>query len=708
METGEISIGGLGSRLELRASLFGAFHLAAPCGGEIVISNRRAKTMLAMLCLAPDQPIDREYLSKLLWPGRFEAQARASLRQCLLELSKMFEALSCDLLDVTRSRIALNSSSVQTDIDVIENTLASGLYDKASAMLAVIGKKLLLDQMHFGDDFDTWLAAHRPQAEQRLKVAVQMALDRLEQDGDMDRHAKLLNAWRIRYPWSDTSSKTYAIADRNLGKARVAVLPFRSMAIPDDQGFFADGIVDELITTLGQVPQLLVAGRTSSFHFKGSDKTLPEIAAALNVSHLVEGSVQRQDEQVRINVSLIDGASGFELWSYAYDGSFDHIFATRKEVGAAVNDGITQALDLPSQPNKIRGMTDNREAYGLYLQGRALTIRAIGDGVMENAVHLLEKALELDPQFAECWTALAEAEINVTVYTPCLNRLERAEKAAGYARKAIELAPEKGHARIVLAFHEWTKNNIVGALDLAFEAYELEPNNADVVNRLGSFLLYIGRCEQALPYIEASIDQDPVNGRAYAMLSTVHLNMGNIDAAIAAGKRMEDLGFPTMWLAQAILAKGDHELAIETYLRSKLLMNSVLFAPAGATPMPPAAMDQYWNIAARGVCSGEEQARETYFQVLEMMHATLNDPCDPSIAWPAVWMGRTSLVFRTLGQQITPANFFCLMSLWSDFEPARQTRLHPDFMEFAQRTGLVAAWDKYGWPDLLQKPSANN
>lgn len=693
---------GVGTDRRAAAFLFGSFQLTAPDGAEIIISNRRARALLAMLCLAPDEPIDRDHLSKLLWPGRFEAQARASLRQCLLDLGKLLAAAHCDLLEVSRSRVSLNVEAVQTDVAVLEKALAEQQYVEATDQLTSIGAKPLLDQMHFGDEFEDWLDSRRRQTEQRLQTAVSKAFSILKKRDNLKDHASLFNAWRVRAP--DSS----AISGRKQAKTRIAVLPFRSMAVPDDQGFFADGIVDELITTLSHVPHLLVAGRTSSFHFKGSDNSLTDIAAMLNVSHLVEGSVQRQDEQIRINVSLVEGDTGFEIWSYSYDGSFDHIFATRREVAQAVNDGIAEALNLTGPLPNIRGLTDNREAYGLYLQGRALTIRAIGDGLLPTAIELLEKALILDPEFAECWTALAEAEINMTVYTPCLDRLERCEKAAEYAEKALQLSPQQAHARVMLAIYRWTQNDIVGALDLAFEAYRLEPNNSDVANRVGSFLTYCGLCREALPYIEASIDQDPVNGRSYAILSGVHLNLGNIDAAIAAGQRMVDLGFPSLWLAAATAMAGDKDLAVEQYQRTKLLMNSVIFAPAGTAPMTPEAMDAYWLMAAKGLWSGDEQARKNYCQILAMLHATLHDPCDSTIVLPAIWMGQAQMVFKTLGKQITPANFFGFMSLWTDAEPMRQVRLHPDFMDFAKRIGLVAAWKKYGWPDLMAAPSVSN
>ncbi|MEE9434644.1 MAG: hypothetical protein V3V15_10445 [Sphingorhabdus sp.] len=685
-----------------RAALFGSFQLAAPDGSKIVISNRRARAILAMLCLAPDEPLERGYLSKLLWPGRFEAQAKASLRQCLLDLGKMLASHGFDLLETGRTRINLKAGAVRTDLSELEHALTQDDHVAATDLLGSIGAKPLLDQMDFGEAFANWLSAQRRQAQQHLQAAVTAVLLGLEQSDNLTGHVRLLNAWSVRSP------ETQKISNRKQGKARIAVLPFKSVTDPDDHGFFADGIVDELITALGQVPQLLVAGRTSSFQFKDSDKTPSEIAGALNVSHLLEGSVQRQGEQVRVYINLVDADTGFESWAYSYDGSLDDMFAARTEVVRAVTNGLNDALKLKEHEPKPRKLTSNREAYGLYLQGRALTIRAIGDGVLPTAIELLEKALEIDAEFAECWTALAEAEINMTVYTPCLDRLERCEKAAGYAKKALSLSPEQAHARIVLAFYAWTQNDIVGALDLAFEAYRLEPNNPDVLNRVGSFLLYCGRCRDALPYIEASIDQDPVNGRNYAILCTAHLNLGNIDAAIDAGQRMVDLGFPSMWLAAAIAASGDNDGAVETYQLTKKLMNTVIYPPAGSAPMDPDAMDAYWLMAAKGLWSGEDQDRTNYCMALEMLHATLHDPYDSTITLPAIWMGEPQMVFKTLGKQITPANFFSFMSLWTYAEPINQVRLHPDFMDFAERIGMVAAWEKYGWPDLPVGPSSVN
>lgn len=167
---------------------------------------------------------------------------------------------------------------------------------------------------------------------------------------------------------------------------------------------------------------------------------------------------------------------------------------------------------------------------------------------------------------------------------------------------------------------------------------------------------------------------------------------------------MVDLGFPSMWLAVATAASGRHELAIEQYQQTRMLMNKVIFPPAGTTPMPPAVMDAYWQVAAKGVCSGRAEDRATYCAMLDMLQIQLPDPADPSIVLPAIFMGHAERVFDAVGRAITPANTLCLLSIWADVDPIRRIWQHAEFIPFAQRIGMAAAWDKYGWPDLLPAP----
>jgi len=685
----------------LRASLFGSFQLRDRYSAEIFISNRRARALLAMLCLAPEQPFSRRYLSKLLWPGRFETQARASLRQCLLDLGKVLAPLEDDILAVTRNSVGLNEFSIQTDLADLEHALAKGQIATASELLITIGTKPILDQLHIAPAFEEWRTRQSQLVEQRLKTSVKNTLTALEENNKLTDYHRLLDAWRIR----DTAFAPAGLNQQRESVTRIAVLPFTSINEDDDQHYFAAGIVDELITALGKVPQLLVAGRRSSFQFKDSDMTSSAIAEALHVTLLVEGSIQQQGDDVRINIRLIDGRSGHETWAQRYDGIVENIFVLQEKIARAVTLELGTVLDLNMQAPHIRKMTQNKEAYDLYLQGRMLTVRAIGIGIIETASDLLERAVTLDPKFAECWTALAEAHVYKAVYTPCLDRLDASRQMAECAKKAIVLAPTQGHARAMLGIHQWIKNDIVGALDLAFEAYRLEPSNPDVVIRLGAFLLYCGRTAEALPYIETAIDQDPVHGRNFALLSTAYLNIGDIKKAMLAGQRIVDLGFPSLWLGVATAAAGEHERAVEQYRQSRLLVNTVIFLPAGSEPMSPEALDAFWLMAAKGVCSGQEEDRIQYCNMLEMLYAALPDKYDTAIVMPAIWMGQSDMVFKTIGEQVTPANFFCLQALWADRDPINQIRAHPEFLNFAQRTGLTAAWEKYGWPDLLPQPT---
>ncbi|MBB6088075.1 hypothetical protein [Wenzhouxiangella marina] len=671
--------------------MFGPFQLRAAGGEQIVINGKRAQAVLAILCLAPGQTFEREQLSQLLWRGKFRAQARASLRQTLLDLKKQLAHLCPDLFESTREGIAIRAEAVASDLSELEAALASGAYDRVCELLLAIGSQALLDGLDFGPVFADWRSARCQQVEQRLSQQIERALS---QDGmrGLD-HARS----RLRDAWSQRDREPAAHGH----EIRVAVLPFATP--PGDQSLqlFSHGLFDELITTLGQVPQLRVAGRGSSRQLDSAAGSATDAARTLNVTHLVEGSIRRQGRTVRVHAGLVEGRDGCRSWSGSFDGQNDDLFALQQSIAEAVTQELGEVLERQISPPAYRRSTANKDAYSLYLQGRALTARAIGDGVLAKAIELLESALRIDPDFAACWTALAEAQVYTAVYTPCLDRLGQSARMAECAMKAIELDPGQGHARAMLGIHRWTENDPVGALDLAHEAYRLEPHNPEVVLRLGSFLLYIGRTREALPYIEAAVDQDPANGRNHAMLSVAQLNLGNLDAAIRAGERMVDLGLPSMWLAVATAASGDRRLAVQQYRQTMKLMNKTMFPPAGSRPLKGPSLYAFWQIAARGVCSGRAVDRRVYRAMLDHLHASLHDPCDTSIVQPAIWMGQADLVFRTLGAQISPANMFCLMSLWADLEPIRQIRLDPGFLPFAERIGLVAAWEKYGWPDLM-------
>lgn len=675
----------------LQVELFGEVVLRNVQNTALELNNRRGRILLAMLCLSPDQPLQREFVSKLIWEGRFRPQARASLRQCLHDLNREFQVLGLDILETSNAQIALRPGVVRTDLQQLEMALAQGRADQATRTLNQIAGQRLLENVDLGEALNVWLEAQRLQVENRLRRGVERLLSDLKTQNEMAALNALQTAWQH---WSRPV--------RPRPQTTLAILPFSRRDEQDGDYFLAEGAADELSARLAMQTDISLAGRTSVEAISGQGLIAPEIAERLGVSHLIEGSVHRTAKGVSLTISLIDGATGRQVWTDRVQATEAEFFDGRDVIGTNLIARLCDALGVASNiKGGVRRMTANREAYALYLQGRSLTQRVMIHGALAKAIDLLEQALQLDPEFAEAWTALAEAYISTIVYTPCLDRVQRSQKAAEFARRALELNPRQGYAYAILSIHEWTCFNPARALEYAMQAYSLEPHNADVTMRLGSCLLYLGRTSDALPYIEAAIDQDPVYARNYAMLCIAQLNIGNFGKALIAGQRMVDLNMPGLHLALVQAAIGDREAAIATYYDARRFVGTMIMSPPGAPEISDEARDFYLMTAAKGICSGDPDARQTYCNLIEMLHRTLPEPYDPTVAWPAVFMGHAELAMKVYRECIHPANMPGLMILWADVDPLNRIRRHPDFMSFAEDIGMIDAWEKYGWPDLI-------
>ncbi|KEO88202.1 hypothetical protein EH30_02145 [Erythrobacter sp. JL475] len=674
----------------LKASLFGEFRLEAADGEPILLSNRRASLLLAILFLEPDHAIDRETLARLLWPDRFLPQAKASLRQCLLDLRRKLAEHRIDNLIVSRAEVALAPGSIACDLFDLEATLASSDPQAAIDFLLEIGNRPLLQGPSLNAEFDEWITTRRDHVDARLRAALSQAIQNTTKAGG----ERLLEAARARFP-------SYRTFNRVADQTTIAVLPFGQYDSVGGQLFLADGIVDELTDRLAGIQGIAVAGRTSVAAMTEKRRTLPEIASDLGVSHLIEGEVRRDEHGVEVRIALINGNTGTQVWSDRLTGSVEDFFESRKVISANIIAAICRALGLAASPAPSRRMTRDREAYALFLQARAMSQRIGAEGAFEKAIEFLKQALEIDPEFAECWTALANAHIMTAAITPSLERVEESAEAARCAQRAIALDPGQGHAFSILGIDEWTRFNPARALEMAFEAYARDPNDADVCSRLGSCLLYLGKAREALPYVEEAVDRDPAYPRNYAMLTSAYLGIGEVEKALKAGQRMADMGAPTVWLALAHLVAGDHEAAMKSHFDTRFYLGSTLMRPPGMPPMDDAARDAYFAFAARGIYSGNEADRVAYCQMLDGLHATMPDPYDSTIVFPAIFMGHSDLVMKIYSERIHPANMFGLMNLWIDIDPINRTIRHPDFMAFAERIGLVEAWDRFGWPDLI-------
>jgi len=674
----------------LRASLFGEFSLETSSGDPIHIKNRRAALVLAILSLQPGQSIEREALVKLLWHDRFPAQAKASLRQCLLDLRKNLDSLEIDALSVARNEVTLLTEGLSSDLFDLEAALREGNLDRAAQHLLDVGNRPLLEGVSLNPAFDGWLASRREYFDAQLKSAVTDALER----ADAETQERLLKASKARFP---ALKVALPIKSQNV----IAVLPFDKDAELADGLFLADGVIEELSSRLSNVAGIALVGRTSVMKVADGQGKLPEMAQALGATHLIEGAVRRRDNKIEVRIALIDGASGTEVWSDQVTGSVEEFFEGRQVIGSNVIASIGKALGLSITPAPTRRMTADREAYALYLQGGSLRQKIGIEGALARGIELLEKALAIDPDFAECWTALADAHIMTAATTPSLQRIEQSTEGARCAERAIALDPGQGHAFSVMGVHAWTQFNPARGLELALEAYARDPNSSDVASRLGSCLLYLGKTKEAVPYVEEAVDRDPIYWRNLVMLTCAYLGLGELEKARVAGQRTVDMGAPPIFLAIVHLAMGDREAAIKCHYDSRFYLDTIFMRPPGVAPMDEVARDGYFKLASRGIYSGEEADHAAYSQLLHGLHATMQDPYDSSVVFPAIWMGQCDLAMKIYSERIHPANMFGLMTLWIDIDPINRTIRHPDFMAFAEKIGMVEAWNRFGWPDLI-------
>lgn len=678
----------------IKVTLFGDFACKNQYDEHLVITNKRAKAILALLCLTPNEPMQREVLSQLLWPGRFDAQAKSSLRQCLLYLSNTLNKLHPDLLVVSRSHITINAALVQTELLTIERALTTKDTQVILSNLTQIGTNRLLENIHFGAKLDDLISLKRLNIERLFKTQIEQFLKWLITQDATIGYQQISEAWAVRPPVIELIG--------------LAILPFKLVPPESQQQYFADNMSEELNILLAPIPYLSLAGSASTFGLARSGKTLPQIAQLLSVDYVVEGLIQRINDDIKINVRLVEGNTGLKKWSKQYKGDLASAFSLQQMIASDVSNEISVMFNIALVTPKIHQMTTSQEAYDYYMQGRDLTRRIVGEDVLFTAVNLFEKALAIDSQFAKCWSALAEANAYITVFTPCPNKLPYIERMAQCAKNALFIAPNDGLAMVMLGVYKWTQNDPLAALDLAYLAYHHEPHNPSVSARLGSFLCYCGKTEQALPYITRSAEQDPLNGRHLALLSNVLLNTGNIEGARSVASKMSAIGFPSLFLGLTTALAGDNELAVKLYSQTRLLMNYVLTTATVGKAMTEQEQDNLWDIASKGICSGKEAERLMYCKLLDHLHMTLPDKQDHSIVMPAVWMGYAPMVFKTLGESITPANMNGFGYLWTDIEPLNASIHHPEFLEFADKVGLIKVWEKYGWPEILIIPKTNS
>ncbi len=452
----------------------------------------------------------------------------------------------------------------------------------------------------------------------------------------------------------------------------VAVLPFVDMSPNGDQEYFGDGIAEELLNELVRLDGLRVAGRTSSFSFKGTNENLKSIAEALNVGAILEGSIRKDGDRVRITAQLINASDGFHLWSETYDRELADIFAIQEEIATLVSGALGVRLGVGGV-NAFKGAgTQNIEAYEAFLQSRGR--------VNDESIRLLERATQLDPNYAAAWASLARHTLAKGWRLNPGENHENEERAYALAQRAVELDPESARSISQLGQMLQVRRDWIGSEEAHLKALSLLSDRNTLATD-GNFLMRAGRSAAALEKYEQSEAAEPLLGHRYFR---VHI-------AMAQGRFAD---------ARDLLARSDPwrpligvDLTIALNEGDSQEIKAIM---AAKPPTDISTIELYAPVLK-------------VFDSREMVLSTLRAAyADNGSRWPsklhdiallAAYFGDEELALQTIGEESrkgTPRFY----AVW--YPVMSEVRQLPGFKELMTDLNLVEYWRASGWADLCR------
>ncbi|MGI9350536.1 MAG: hypothetical protein ACR2O3_03135, partial [Rhizobiaceae bacterium] len=434
----------------LHLTLYGRFSLVGTDGVQIPLNSKKAKALLAYLALSPDKSRCREEVMALLWSDREDAQARASLRQVLFGLKKALNDEVAGALIITDETVSLDPEHI-----IVEGGNAGAE---------------LLSGFHINDPaFEEWLR------DERLRV----------EDGQL----------------SDQKPSPMTVSE----KPSIAVLPFTNLSGDPDQEYFSDGITEDIITELSRFESLFVIARNSSFAFKGQDVELNEIGKKLRVQFIVQGSVRKSGQRIRISVQLIEIETGKHLWTERYDREIQDIFEIQDEVASRVATMVPGHVDIARRIQTEVKPTKNVSAYDLILRADSLFQQNYGSA---EGIQLVREALEIDPNYADAHATLA-VESSYSMFSGGLGIDEAARLTRTHGEAAVKLAPGDakihaviGEAYLLIGEHALAEHHTSKALSL-------NPNGFYVLVHAALVRAYLGDYGVANELVDRAIQNDP-------------------------------------------------------------------------------------------------------------------------------------------------------------------------------------------------------
>lgn len=351
-------------------------------------------------------------------------------------------------------------------------------------------------------------------------------------------------------PPTATSSASASLAPTLPAKS-IAVLPFVNMSGDPKNDYFSDGITEEILDALAQLPHLKVAARTSAFAFKGKAEDLRKVGEVLDVATVLEGSVQKSGDEVRITAQLIDTRSGYHLWSEKYDRKLTSIFAVEDEISKAIADKLKVQLGGASQ-SLVRQKAVDPRAHDSYLRGLSL----LAQRSVREAADAFGQAVAIDPDYAQAWASLAEAHALLPAYMPVSMQAADAHSLAA-AQHALALDPDVALAYVAQGIVYTNQMHWAEADRVLRRALALAPGDAEAMDQYAQFLYAAGQLVPALAEIDRALQRDPLSGVSGAVRAQLLFVLHRNDAAL---KQMEST------LAAHPNGVLEHRIAVWVYL----------------------------------------------------------------------------------------------------------------------------------------------
>lgn len=479
------------------------------------------------------------------------------------------------------------------------------------------------------------------------------------------------------------------------GAVSVAVMPFVNLSLDKAQEFFSDEMTDEISGALAKIPDLRVVARSSVFEFKGKDRNARDLGKALGATHLIEGSVYRAGDQLRISAELIKADDGVTIWSNSYDRQLKDVFAIQEDIATAIASAFHMSLGLKPGENLVNIRTKNEAVYEDYLRSKALVLgrvtgnaRDAGIGNLTEAVNTLEKIVKIEPDFAPAWAQLSAAYGGLVVRNPAVinGRIDEAKgvvadkirKSEAAAQRAIDLDPKSADGYFALASNMSRTGKFREAIELAEKGMSLDPANPDVLNTYSGTLADVGYLNKALSLKQQLLALEPFVPIYRQSTARVLVAAGQYDAGIEMVEPYI-LGGGAPIYANALAAKGQYRESADA-LQNFFQRSNFLPAADGARVLrsapavaPPPTLPRLGVFGFLYVYVGAPERVMDYYD--DGLKIGFNSPGSIQYLW-------------------TPS-----------LAPVRKTER---FKSYMRKIGMVDYWRAKRWPDLCKPVGADD